>query len=115
MNLSNQNDSIKFLVQGSSDDPYEVSFWKDGNRLSAFCTCSAGQNGQHCKHRMQIFDGITDGIVSGNGDQVPAVVSWLSGTEVAAAIDALNAAERELDRAKKAVASSKKHLAAAMR
>ena len=107
--------SIKFLVQGSSDEPHEVHFQKDGNRLSAFCTCSAGQNGQHCKHRMQIFSGVADGIVSGNGDQVSTVVEWLAGTEVASAIASLEAAERGLDLAKKAVSSAKKHLSAVMR
>ena len=34
---------IKFLVQGSSDEPYEVIFSKEGGRFTASCTCTAGQ------------------------------------------------------------------------
>lgn len=108
-------ETIQFLVQGSADEPYEVTFQKAGNNLSAFCTCAAGQNGQYCKHRFQILEGNTEGIVSGNIEQVSAVAAWLPGTDVAEAMAALDAAEREFDRAKKVVTNAKKNLALAMR
>jgi hypothetical protein len=108
-------ETIHFLVQGSVDEPYEVTFQKAGNNLSAYCTCAAGQNGQYCKHRFQILEGSTEEIVSGNIGQVPTVVAWLAGTDVAEAMVALAAAEREFGRAKKAVTNAKKNLAAAMR
>jgi hypothetical protein len=108
-------ETIQFLVQGSADETYEVIFQKAGNNLSAYCTCAAGQNGQYCKHRFQILEGSTAGIVSGNSEQVPSVVAWLAGTDVAEAMVALAAAEREFDRAKKVVTNAKKNLAAAMR
>ncbi len=108
-------ETIQFLVQGSADEPYEVTFQKSGNNLSAFCTCAAGQNGQYCKHRFQILEGSTEGIVSGNSEQVPTVITWLPGTDVAEALAALTAAEREFDRAKKVVTHAKKNLASAMR
>lgn len=44
---------IKFLVIGSSENPYEVNFIRRGNNLSAHCTCPAGENGQYCKHRFR--------------------------------------------------------------
>ena len=108
-------ETIQFLVQGSADEPYEVTFQKAGHNLSAFCTCAAGHNGQYCKHRFQILEGSTEGIVSGNSGQVPTVVAWLPGTDVAEAMAALAAAEREFDRAKKVVTNAKKNLASAMR
>jgi len=108
-------ETIRFLVQGSAEAPYEVTFRKTGNNLSAYCTCAAGENGQYCKHRFRILEGSTEAIVSGNTEQVPTVVAWLPGTDVAAAMAAVVAAEREFERAKKVVTSAKKDLAAAMR
>ena len=108
-------ETIQFLVQGSADEPYEVTFQKAGNNLSAFCTCAAGQNGQYCKHRFQILEGNTVGIVSGNSEQFQTVAAWLPGTDVAEAMAALDAAEREFDRAKKVVTNAKKNLASTMR
>ena len=51
---------IDFLVQGSAFHPYEVKFLKRSEKnLSAYCTCPAGDNGQYCKHRFSILEGIT--------------------------------------------------------
>lgn len=56
-----------------------------------------------------------DGIVSENSEQIQTVVAWLPGTDVAEALAALDAAEREFDRVKKIVTNAKKNLASAMR
>jgi len=108
-------ETIRFLVQGSAEQPYEVTFRKAGNNLSAACTCPAGENGQYCKHRFRILEGSTEAIVSGNTEQVPTVAAWLPGTDVAAGMQAVVSAERDFERAKKIVTSAKKDLAAAMR
>ena len=108
-------ETIRFMVQGSAAEPYEVTFQKAGENLSAFCTCPAGENGQYCKHRFRILEGSMEGIVSGNTGQVPTVVAWLPGTDVAAAMAAVVAAEREFERAKQVVSRAKKNLAGAMR
>jgi uncharacterized Zn finger protein len=47
-------EEICFLVQGSAEEPYKVTFRKKGNNLSAYCTCPAGENGQYCKHRIEV-------------------------------------------------------------
>ena len=60
------NNRITFLVQGSSDEPYEVDFYKEDDKLKAFCTCMAGENRTHCKHRLSILAGSEKHIVSGN-------------------------------------------------
>jgi len=103
-------DKIKFLVQGSAEYPYEVIFSKRGSNLSAYCTCPAGENGQCCKHRFRIFAGSDEGIVSGNKDEVIIVKSWLSGTDVEAALGEVVEKERVFEKAKKDLSAAKKKL-----
>ncbi len=107
---------LRFLVQGSAAEPYVVVFVNrgDGN-LSAHCTCPAGQNGQYCKHRFAILGGKTKGIVSGNEDDVAAVVDWLAGSDIESALEVLARAEEELAEAKQKASQAKKLLARAMR
>lgn len=108
-------DIINFLVQGSSNEPYKVTFQKNGSNLSAFCTCPAGDNGQYCKHRFSILGGFHDGIVSGNKEDVEIVVSWLTGTDVEAAMNAVMDAEEKSEQAKRVLSEAKKRLAKAFR
>ncbi|SER75819.1 SWIM zinc finger [Nitrosomonas sp. Nm51] len=77
---------IEFFVQGSAHEPYCVTFILDGNNLSAFCTCPAGENGQYCKHRFAILKGEDKGVVSDNVPKVKEVAAWLPGTDVEAAM-----------------------------
>ncbi|MGB5490072.1 MAG: SWIM zinc finger family protein, partial [Woeseiaceae bacterium] len=77
---------LTFQVKGSSTEPYDITFIKDGDSLTALCSCPAGQFGNYCKHRMAIFDGNTKAVVSENADQVNTVLTWLSGTDVAEAL-----------------------------
>lgn len=104
-----------FLVQGSAKEPYKVTFQKDGNNLSAYCTCPAGDNGQYCKHRFNILGGITDGVVSANEPDVEVVTSWLTGTDVEAALNDVMNAEELFEIAKLKLSTAKKQLAKAFR
>jgi len=106
---------VQFFVQGSEDEPYRVTFTKNGDNLGAYCTCPAGQNGMYCKHRFRILEGEATGLVSDNVDDILTVGSWLTGTDVAAALDAVKTAEREHEAAKNRLARAKKDLARAMR
>ena len=107
---------IKFLVQGSALEPYEVTFTKSTEQnLSAYCTCPAGDNGQYCKHRFLILEGSTKGIVSSNLGDVKIVESWLPGTDVDVAIQKMRELEKETARIKKALSLAKKDVAKAMR
>ena len=105
----------EFLVQGSAPDPYAVTFVKDDDNLSAYCTCPAGENGQYCKHRFAILSGIKTGIISDNANEVLMVKAWLVGADVQAAMLEVAAAEREAESAKKRLTAAKKVLAAGMR
>lgn len=104
-----------FLVQGSANEPYKVTFQKNGNNLSAYCTCPAGDNGQYCKHRFNILGGMKDGVVSGNEPDVEVVTSWLTGTDVEAALNDVMDAEELFEIVKLKLSTAKKQLAKAFR
>lgn len=107
-------EEVTFFVKGSSADPYEVIFIKDGDSLTAICNCPAGQYSNVCKHRISILDGKFDGITSDNADQAPQVVSWLAGTDVEAALLEMRAVEKGPDPDKNALNAAKRKLARAM-
>ncbi len=106
---------LNFLVQGSAADPYEVTFRKDGDNLTALCTCPAGMHGKHCKHRFAILDGSTKGIVSDNLGEVKTVEAWLSGSDVEEAVVELRKAEKLFEVTKKDLSAAKKKVARVMR
>jgi len=108
-------EEIYFLVQGSADEPYKVTFQKKGNNLSVYCTCPAGENGQYCKHRIRILEGCNEGIASGNKDEVMIVKSWLRGTDVEAALMGLIDAQKQYEKIKRELSVAKKRLAKAFR
>lgn len=103
---------LTFQVRGSSARPYEVVIIKDGDSLTALCSCPAGQHGNFCKHRIGILDGETSAIVSDNADSVATAVAWLAGTDVEAALTEVREAEKQADKA--ALATAKRKLARAM-
>lgn len=107
-------EELVFLVKGSSAEPYEVTFIKDGESLTAICTCPAGSFGNFCKHRISILDGNARNITSDNVDKAATVVDWLPGTDVEAALVEMRAAEAEGDPDKKALNAAKRKLARAM-
>ncbi len=107
-------EELIFSVKGSSPEPYEVTFIKDGSSLTALCTCPAGQFGSYCKHRIAILDGKSDSISSGNADQALTVTEWLVGTDVEAALSELRAAEQTTECAKEDLVALKKEFARAM-
>ncbi len=105
------DDEVSFKVKGSAEDPYDVRFVhrSDGN-FSAYCSCQAGQNGMHCKHRLRILDGKSIDIVSGNIEDVKLVTTWVVGTDVELAIQQVILLEDESKRIKKELSAAKKKL-----
>jgi len=105
---------IKFLVQGSEEEPYQTVFDKEGDRVTATCSCPAGVKGpagQCCKHRIGILRGDTDAIVSANIEDVKIVQAWIAGSDIEIEFRKLAESEADLERAKKKVAAAKKALA----
>ncbi len=107
-------ETIIFKVQGSSPEPYTTVFKRSGTNLTAHCSCPAGEIGQYCKHRINILDGSTDGIVSGNESDVQTIMSWLKGSDVERVLKQVREAEEKLEVAKKQLNGFKKKLARAL-
>ena len=103
--------AFEFLVQGSSPEPYRVSFRRrEGGKLVANCTCPAGESGMYCKHRVRILRGLVEGIVSDNLADVTTVAGWLAGTDIETALQTITDLEKDADRIKKAMSAAKKTL-----
>jgi uncharacterized Zn finger protein len=107
-------EQLVFLVKGSAAEPYEVTFIKDGDSLTAICTCPAGQYGNSCKHRLAIFDGDTSAVTSNNAARANDIVSWLHGTDVESALAELRSLEASSGIGRDELATAKKKLARAM-
>lgn len=107
-------EQLVFLVKGSSADPYEVTFIKDGSSLTAICTCPAGTYGNFCKHRISILDGNAQSISSANSKEASTVVDWLAGTDVEAALQELRDVEKTSGSDKNVLNAAKRKLARAM-
>jgi len=112
--VTEEHGYIEFLVQGSAAKPYETTFTKDGDRLTATCTCPAGEYGQYCKHRFTILKGDSGAVVSDNKDEVSIVNRWLAGTELEEAICDLATAENNFEEAKRMRSAVKKQVARVM-
>ena len=104
-------EAAEFLVQGSAPEPYRVLFQRNDKNLSAYCTCPAGEEGMHCKHRIRILQGSTEGIVSHNETDVAVVAGWLVGTDVELALRRVISLESEAARVTQALRLAKKALA----
>lgn len=107
-------ETVIFKVQGSAEKPYTTLFKRSGANLTANCSCPAGQVGQYCKHRINILNGIVDGIVSGNESEVQTILLWLKGTDVELALKQVQEAEENLEETKKQLNGFKKKLARAL-
>lgn len=105
---------IKFLVKGSSEEPYEVSFLHDEGKLYIFCTCQAGLNGTHCKHRISIIMGDLTAVISENADDFAIVEQWLADTEHRTLIHEMSELESAIQNQQKSLKALKKKLARRM-
>ena len=106
---------VEFQVQGSARAPYTVAFIKNGDKLSAYCTCPDGRAGHYCKHRFAILSGVEHGIVSRNANDIAKVSAWFRGTPVEAALHEIHEAARAVEAASTRLSLAKKTLADAMR
>lgn len=104
----------KFIVKGENGE-YEITFLQQGSYISAKCTCAAGENGLHCKHRIQIMKGNTSNILNGNENQVDEIKRLIRGTDLEKALMEFEEADVSYAAAQKRLARAKKSLAKAMK
>jgi hypothetical protein len=107
---------LAFDVQGSSKKPYKVEFvLQSPDKLSAYCNCMAGSNGQYCKHRLGILAGDGAHVVSDNKEAISTVQEWLKGTELEVALNKMYALEKGGKETKQEFMLAKKAVARLMR
>ncbi len=107
-------EQLTLHVKGSSADPYELTFIKDGASLTALCDCPAGTFGNLCKHRVAILNGDNAAVVDDDGGKVGIVVEWLVGTDVEAALKEMREVEATAGAPKPDLVAAKRKLAKAM-
>lgn len=107
-------EQLTIQVKGSTPDPYETTFIKDGDSLTALCTCPAGNFSNVCKHRVAILDGKAGAVLDDDKSKVSKVVEWLPGTDVEAALLELRKVESDKAADKGALVAAKRKLARAM-
>lgn len=106
---------LKFTVRGTHGDLYTCTFEREGDNLNAFCTCPDGLHGGYCKHRFALIDGHKSIVVSENAHDVDELPKMIAGTDVEAALNALEEAVKSLEAAEHDLAKAKHGLAVAMR
>lgn len=95
------NSTFEVLVQGSEPSPYHVTFRREGDRLTATCTCAGAAARQLCKHRLALLSGDGTAIVSDNAASIQQLPAMLAGEETEAKIEE---AKRLAHAARKALA-----------
>jgi hypothetical protein len=111
LNAMKLNEPTDFFVQGSAPHPYQVRVMKIQNRLLATCTCQAGVYGQLCKHVTRIINGDTQGVISGNLEEVRNMPAFIEDTVVPGLFQEIKRMEREAESAKLALKKAKNELA----
>ena len=105
--------SYRVLASNLTDE-YVVQLAVFEGKLSAHCSCPAGELGKNCKHKRGLLLGTVDTLpveqaatakseikLMVEGSQVPVMLKELENAEIAAL-----AAEKRLERAKKALEKS---------
>jgi hypothetical protein len=104
-------DYIEILSKSSSGNPYNVRFYLEANRVSAFCSCPAGENRKLCKHIIQIINGEDSILFDINQKNLMSeVVSHLRNTNIPHLISDLRENEILLEKAQENVKKAKKTL-----
>ncbi len=102
---------LSFQVEGT--EIYDVDFIREGDVLTAFCSCPAGENGSYCKHRVNLLHGDDDAIVEGE-DQLDDLAEMLKGSNLETALKDFDDAVAAVERAQRAKRSATKRLSRLM-
>lgn len=90
------SESIEVHVLGSTGKQYIATFVRADGLLHTTCTCQAGMNKTHCKHRLQLLGGnLTSVSDPAPEDLAIRLSTMLRGTQLEVAIEALAIAEAE--------------------
>lgn len=87
-----------FKVQGSEKNPYDVIFELNAGTLHITCTCKAGKNYMHCKHRIRILKGLIENVVSPNLNEIQIIHGMVQGTVIHNTILEIESSEEKLNK-----------------
>jgi DNA polymerase-3 subunit epsilon len=76
------SDSIKFIVKGSTGKNYTILARRIGDKLRISCTCEAAKNRRWCKHRTALLNGDQENIVSNNLDDIALLREMAAEAEI---------------------------------
>jgi hypothetical protein len=49
-----EKSEITLLARTETDEPFKVTFTRDGDKLTITCTCSDGVHGEFCEHKFRL-------------------------------------------------------------
>jgi hypothetical protein len=49
-----EKNEITLLARTETDEPFKVTFTRDGDKLTITCTCSDGVHGEFCEHKFRL-------------------------------------------------------------
>lgn len=106
------------LLVNSSDGEttYVVQFIFEAKKLSVFCTCSAGEFGKICKHKLALLNGDRSLLVD-DSDALGfvEVQGWIKQSEWPTLLSLFNEGEEKFKIAQTELAKTKKKVEAAMK
>ncbi|MEO5348214.1 MAG: hypothetical protein H7836_01000 [Magnetococcus sp. YQC-3] len=105
---------LKFQLLGAKKKPVEVIFRKEGNNMTARCSCSAGTEGV-CQHQINLLSGSADEVISHNKEEVAKLAEWIAGTDVGRAMHDVLHASVLLQNATEDFNAARKQLTKALR
>ncbi|SMX42437.1 hypothetical protein [Maliponia aquimaris] len=105
---------MKFVVRSkSSGSEYNVRVYSTEDGPVITCDCSAGENGQYCKHRFALISGDESEVVEA-GAPVSEIVKLVAGSRIEAAINAMHKQDAVVKKAQAELKAIKKTVANVM-
>ncbi len=102
---------IEILSKSSSGNPYTVRFYIEGNEISAFCSCPAGEYRKLCKHVIGMINRDYSILYDSSQKMIlDKICSHLLRTTIPTLLSELNESEILLKQVQKNVKKAKKAL-----
>ncbi|MDD5064523.1 MAG: hypothetical protein PHQ35_07190 [Phycisphaerae bacterium] len=103
---------IELLAKSSSSEtPYTVECYLEGNKMLVFCSCRAGDNRMLCKHVRKIIAGDESILYDRNQkNELEKISNHLQKTQIPLLLLEMNKSEDLLEEAKRNAEKAKKNL-----
>ena len=106
---------VVFTVRSeSSGELYQLEASRTDRGVRFTCTCQAGQNGTHCKHRLAVLLDDTSSCVDVDEAALAGLKGMTEGSELMDLVREMNDAEREVTAAQAALKRAKKAVGKAL-